>query len=177
MKAAGYAGEVSQLKAFLVPLKKVTPEPVARFRTEPGVQMQADFTHVRRGKDPLIAFVATLGYGRATFARFTTSEDAATLCACPKEALHTFGGVPQQVLFDNPKTVVHEDILLQKLRWFRSGLTSTTCSTACWQLRPGATCHCGPPDPQRSIARTTIVTGDGSRSVPGRRLACRRSIS
>ena len=108
VKEAGYAGGISQLKAFLVPLKQVTPEPVVRFETEPGVQMQADFTHVRRGKDPLIAFVATLGYSRAAYVRFTSSEDAATLCACLKEALHTFGGVPQHVLFDNPKTVVIE---------------------------------------------------------------------
>jgi hypothetical protein len=29
--------------------------------------MQADFTQVRRGRDPLVALVATLGYSRATF--------------------------------------------------------------------------------------------------------------
>jgi hypothetical protein len=27
--------------------------------------MQVDFTHIRRGRDPLLAFLATLGYGRA----------------------------------------------------------------------------------------------------------------
>jgi transposase len=108
IRERGYAGGISQLKAYLAPLKRGEPEPVVRFETEPGEQMQADFTHVRRGRDPLLAFVATLGYSRASFVRFTPGEDAATLCACLREALHYFGGVPAHVLFDNPTTVVIE---------------------------------------------------------------------
>ncbi|MDE2360427.1 MAG: SUMF1/EgtB/PvdO family nonheme iron enzyme, partial [Betaproteobacteria bacterium] len=46
--------------------------------TAPGEQMQADFTVVRRGRAPLLAFVATLGYSRASFVRFTTDETADT---------------------------------------------------------------------------------------------------
>jgi transposase len=104
----GYAGGLTQLKMFINPLKRVEEEPVVRFETPPGVQMQADFTVVRRGRDPLLAFVATLGYSRATFVRFTTDETAETLCACVREALVYFGGVPHHVLFDNAKTVVVE---------------------------------------------------------------------
>jgi transposase len=85
----GYAGGISQLKAYLAPLKRGEPEPLVRFETEPGEQMQADFTHIRRGRDPLLAFVATLGYSRSSFVRFTLAEDAATLCACLREALIT----------------------------------------------------------------------------------------
>jgi len=81
---------------------------VVRFETPPGEQMQADFTVVRRGRDPLLAFVATLGYSRASFVRFTTDETAETLCACVREALVYFGGAPRHVLFDNAKTVVVE---------------------------------------------------------------------
>jgi transposase len=108
IRERGYGGGISQLKAYLAPLKRGEREPVVRFETEPGEQMQADFTHVRRGRDPLLAFVATLGYSRASFVRFTTGEDAATLCACLREALYYFGGVPAHVLFDNPGTVVIE---------------------------------------------------------------------
>lgn len=104
----GYDGGISQLKAWLVPLKTGEPEPVVRFETPPGQQMQADFTTVRRGRDPLVALVATMGYSRATFVKFTTSEDAATLCSCLREAFDYFGGVPEQVLFDNTKAVVIE---------------------------------------------------------------------
>ena len=104
----GYDGGISQLKAWLAPLKKIEPEPIVRFETPPGQQMQADFTHVRRGRDPLLALVATMGYSRATFVKFTTGEDAATLCAGLSEAFDYFGGVPEHVLFDNAKSVVIE---------------------------------------------------------------------
>ena len=104
----GYAGGISQLKAWLAPMKRAEPEPVVRFETPPGKQMQADFTHVRRGRDPLIALVATMGYSRATFVKFSAREDAATLCSGLREAFDYFGGVPEHVLFDNTKAVVIE---------------------------------------------------------------------
>jgi transposase len=104
----GYAGGLTQLKMFIAPHKRIEAEAVTRFETPPGQQMQADFTHVRRGREPLLAFVATLGYSRASYVRFTTDETAATLCACLREALAYFGGVPSHVLFDNASTVVVE---------------------------------------------------------------------
>lgn len=108
IRERGYDGGLSQLKAYLAPLKGGEPEPLVRFETEPGEQMQADFTYVRRGRYPLLAFVATLGYSRASFVRFTVAEDTETLCACLRESLIYFGGVTHHVLLDNPKTVVIE---------------------------------------------------------------------
>ena len=108
IRGRGYDGGISQLKVWLAPFKRIEPEPVVRFETAPGVQMQADFTHVRRGRDRLIALVATMGYSRAAFVKFTTSEDTATLCAGLREAFDYFGGVPEHVLFDNAKSVVIE---------------------------------------------------------------------
>jgi transposase len=70
--------------------------------------MQADFTHVRRGRDPLLALVATLGYSRASYVTFGASEDATALCDGLREAFDYFGGVPEHVLFDNAKAVVIE---------------------------------------------------------------------
>jgi len=104
----GYEGGISQLKAWLAPMKSVAPEPAVRFETAPGEQMQADFTVVRRGRDPLLALVSTLGYSRATFAKFTDREDAQALCRGLLESFDYFGGVPEHVLFDNTKTVVIE---------------------------------------------------------------------
>lgn len=104
----GYDGGISQLKAWLAPMKRSEPEPLVRFETPPGKQLQADFTHVRRGRDPLIALVATMGYSRATFVKFTSGEDATTLCTGLREAFDYFGGVPEHVLFDNTKAVVIE---------------------------------------------------------------------
>ena len=104
----GYRGGISQLKTFLAPLKKTDPEPLVRFETAPGQQMQADFTVVRRGRDALLALVATLGYSRASFVDFTTDETTSTLCRALRAAFDYFGGVPMEVLFDNAKSVVLE---------------------------------------------------------------------
>lgn len=108
LEERGYDGGISQLKEFLRPLKPNRPDPVVRFETAPGEQLQADFTYVRKGKDPLLAFVATLGWSRATFVRFTEDETATTLVECVRAALAYFGGVPKEILLDNPKTVVIE---------------------------------------------------------------------
>lgn len=110
IRERGYAGGISQLKAWLAPLKKSEPEPLVRFETPPGSQMQADFTYVRRGRNPLLALVATMGYSRASFVKFVecSGENVSTLCTGLREAFDYFGGVPEHVLFDNTKAVVIE---------------------------------------------------------------------
>jgi transposase len=45
----------------------VKPEPVIRFETDLGRQMQADFGTIRGGSDRLSVFIATLGWSRATY--------------------------------------------------------------------------------------------------------------
>lgn len=99
LQDAGYERGISQLKAFLVQYKRAEPEPVVRFETEPGKQMQADFTIILRGRAPQLALVATLGYSRASFVRFTAGKDAITFCECLRETFVYFGGTPEQVLF------------------------------------------------------------------------------
>lgn len=109
LQEQGYPGGITQLKEFLSGLRtRPTDEPVVRFETPPGQQMQADFTHVRRGRDPLLAFVATLGYSRMAWVKFTADERSDTLCRCVGEAFDYFGGVPRHVLFDNAGTIVIE---------------------------------------------------------------------
>jgi len=108
IQAAGYEGGISQLKTYLAPFKVIPPDPLVRFETEPGRQMQADFTVIRRRRDRLSAFVATLGYSRASFVRFTEQEDFPVWRECLAAAFEYFGGVPQEVLFDNAKPVIIE---------------------------------------------------------------------
>ena len=55
--ALGYDGGIAQLRRYIRPMKLKEPEPAIRFETAPGVQMQIDFTTIRRGKKPLKAFV------------------------------------------------------------------------------------------------------------------------
>lgn len=54
LREAGYEGGISQLKVFLAPHKHAEAEPLVRFETPPGKQMQADFTVIRRGRAPLL---------------------------------------------------------------------------------------------------------------------------
>jgi len=83
IREQGYCGGISQLKALIRPLRPTKFDPVVRFETAPGEQLQADFTHIRRGRLPLLAFVATLGYSRASFVRFTDREDDLTPVLVP----------------------------------------------------------------------------------------------
>ncbi|MFM8356514.1 MAG: IS21 family transposase [Gammaproteobacteria bacterium] len=105
----GYRGGLTQLKVFVNGHKpKPVTEPLVRFETEPGEQMQVDFVVFRRGTDRVSAFVATLGYSRCSYVRFVTDERVTTVIECLRRSFDAFGGVPRHVLFDNMKTVVVE---------------------------------------------------------------------
>ncbi len=107
IRERGYPGGITQLREFLAERKpKRVAEPLVRFETPPGKQMQADFIVFRRGRDRLSAFVATLGYSRMTFVVFVTDERIETVLSCLRQTFVAFGGVPQHVLFDNMKTAV-----------------------------------------------------------------------
>lgn len=107
--ARGYMGGLSQLRAFVRGLKPLRPmDPVIRFETAPGEQMQVDWIEFRKGKNPLYAFCATLGYSRVSFVEFVTNMKVQTLIACHDHAFEYFGGVTRKVLYDNMKTVVLE---------------------------------------------------------------------
>ena len=80
LRALGYAGGISILKDHLGTLRPVAKlEPLIRFETEPGRQLQADFATIRRGKDRLAVFIATLGWSRASYVEFVTDERMETL--------------------------------------------------------------------------------------------------
>lgn len=105
----GYAGGLSQLRAFLRTLRpSAPPEPLVRFETEPGGQMQTDWVEFRKGADPLYAFCATLGYSRASHVVFVTDMRVGTLIDCHRQCFEALGGVCRQLLYDNMKTVVLE---------------------------------------------------------------------
>ena len=70
--------------------------------------MQVDWGVFRRGKDPLSAFVATLGWSRYTYVEFARDERFATLRRCHENAFAYFQGAPREVLYDNMRTVVAE---------------------------------------------------------------------
>lgn len=107
--ARGYDGGESQLRAFMRSLKPVVKvDPLVRFETDLGEQMQVDWVEFRKGKTPLYAFCATLGYSRASYVEFVSNMKVETLIECHQHAFMAFGGVPQRILYDNMKTVVLE---------------------------------------------------------------------
>jgi transposase len=97
---------VKQFVRTLLP--EPVAEPIIRFETEPGQQMQADWATVGRGADRLSVFIATLGWRRMAYVEFCDDERVETLIRCHENAFVAFGGVTREVLFDNMKTVVLE---------------------------------------------------------------------
>ncbi|MCP4341374.1 MAG: IS21 family transposase [Desulfobulbaceae bacterium] len=109
VKKQGYPGGITVVRDFVATQKpKVKADPLVRFETEPGKQMQIDFTTIRRGKRTLKAFVATLGYSRACYVHFYDNERSESWMDGIVESFHYFGGVPAEILCDNAKALVIE---------------------------------------------------------------------
>jgi transposase len=107
LRLRGYTGGITILREHLASLRPVAPpDPVVRFETKPGRQMQVDWAVMRRGADALSVFVAVLGHSRMAYLQFVTDERLETLMACHEAAFTFFGGTPHEVLYDNMRTVV-----------------------------------------------------------------------
>jgi transposase len=105
IRERGYEGCERLVSRFVRSMKPVAKDdPVVRFETEPGRQMQVDWIEFKRER--LSAFVATLGYSRCAYVHYVTDERIDTLVACHVLAFEYFGGVVREVLYDNVKTVV-----------------------------------------------------------------------
>lgn len=109
LKELGYTGSLSLLRQYLFQYRgKPTPEPVVRFETEVGKQMQVDWGQMRGGKAPIHAFIAVLGYSRAMMVVFTDNMRYDTLEQCHRLTFDYFQGIPREIWYDNMKTVVVE---------------------------------------------------------------------
>ncbi len=108
IKEQGFTGQEGIVKNYIRQFKPTLQEDVVRFETLPGQQMQVDFTTIRRGRSKLKAFVATLGYSRASFVRFSSHERQEDWLTGIEAALQYFGGVPKEILFDNAKCIMIE---------------------------------------------------------------------
>lgn len=108
IQAQGYQGKDGILKIYIRAFKQRPADPVVRFETPPGQQMQVDFTTIRRGSHKLKALVATMGYSRASYVCFSEHERQEDWLAGIEAALQYFGGVPNEILFDNAKCIMIE---------------------------------------------------------------------
>ena len=107
IREQGFTGCDRLVSRYVRGLKPaVVEEPLVRFETAPGQQLQVDWIEFKR--EGLAAFVATLGHSRASYVEYVRDERIETLVACHVGAFEFFGGVAREVLYDNVKTVVIE---------------------------------------------------------------------
>lgn len=110
VRAAGYAGSLTQLKVHVRQVRPRPPvDPVVRFETPPGHQGQVDFAEFRFPWGKRYALLVVLGYSRLLWVRFYRQQTMQVLFEGLEAAFHFFGGVPRELLFDQLKAVIIED--------------------------------------------------------------------
>ncbi len=109
----GYPGGYSSVARYVSNFKQEQKVKVTiRFETTPGYQAQVDWKEKLELVDSSNAtyiiniFLITLGYSRMKFVKLTFDRTQTTLFECLTSAFEFFGGVTDEILFDNMKTVV-----------------------------------------------------------------------
>lgn len=107
IRERGYRGGRTILKDFLQPFREVAKEKTTkRFETAPGVQAQVDWGEFKKpGRKRVQGFALTLGWSRAMYLDFTSTQALAAFLLCHERAFHYLGGVPAHILYDRTKTV------------------------------------------------------------------------
>jgi transposase len=113
LQAQGYAGKYEIVKRAIRPLREAWHQAAmatVRFETAPGVQWQADWSSVwvdlATGPRRLSVFTMVSGYSRRLYAELTEDQTLPTLLVCHEHAFDWFEGLPAEILYDNPKTIV-----------------------------------------------------------------------
>ena len=112
IRSQGYNGGYTILKDYLRTIRpKRTVIAEVRYETKPGIQAQVDWSDCHyltvEGESKRInCFSMILGFSRMRYVEFTTSTDIQTFLLCHQHAFEYFGGVTQEILYDNIKVVV-----------------------------------------------------------------------
>lgn len=105
--AMGYAGSERTVRRFCAAIRpEPVNEPLVRFETAPGHQVQMDWGEYRLAGRRLYAFLGVLGFSRWLYLEYVDSTRADTLIDCHRRMFAAFGGIPVEILYDNMKTVV-----------------------------------------------------------------------
>lgn len=141
-----------------------------RFETPPGRQLQIDFgerlVEIGGAKIKAFMFVATLGHSRRLHVRAFRHEQQASWFSGLESAFTTFGGVPEEVLMDNPRALVQRHDAASRQVQFNDKLLAFAKH---WGFRPRA---CAP-----YRARTKGKTENGVGYVKKNALAGRSFAS
>jgi transposase len=115
IRAAGYAGGYSQIKEYVRQIRpRSSEDPVRRFETPAGFQGQVDYATFNLPWGRRYALVVVLGYSRLLWMRFYPRQTMQMLFSGLESAFDAFGGVPQELLFDQMRAVVIGDDRLSK---------------------------------------------------------------
>lgn len=114
IRGQGYTGGYEAVKVFCRAWRKEwrARQGTVRFETSPGVQAQADWGESRevRFADGSVVtryfFSLVLAFSRLRFVIYLPSVAQPWLLWAHTKAFAFFGGVPQTILYDNPKTLV-----------------------------------------------------------------------
>jgi transposase len=110
LRASGYEGGYTQLKDYVREVRPLPPaEPLVRFETPAGFQGQVDFGTFQLPWGRRYALLVVLGYSRFLWLRFYPRQTMQTLFRGLESAFESFGGVPQELLFDQMRSVVLSD--------------------------------------------------------------------
>jgi transposase len=102
----GYEGSYPAFVRHLRPLRPQSEkEPLVRFETDPGAQLQTDWAHLgvwplEDGTAELFALVAILGFSRVPAVRIATDHTRSTTLERFVWCLDDLGGVPKEILTD-----------------------------------------------------------------------------
>lgn len=111
IRAQGYTGGITQLRDYLQELRpRMEPDPVVRFETPPGRQGQVDFARFRLPWGIRHALLVVLRHSRLLWFQFSPRQDFLALLGGLEQAFRFFGGVPQELLFDQMRSVVLRDL-------------------------------------------------------------------
>jgi len=121
LQRVGYPGGKTILGDYLQSKRQeYRRQAVFRFETLPGKQAQVDWAgpfHYWQGNilRKRYCFIMKSGYSRRCYKEFTHSKEQSVLLACHKRAFAYFGGVFEEILYDNEKTMFLYDA--QERKW------------------------------------------------------------
>ena len=110
VRAAGYPGCYSRVNDYVRATRPREPvESLVRFETPAGHQGQVDFGTFTLPWGRRHALVIVLGYSRLLWLHFYTRQTMPVLMEGLESAFDRFGGVPEELLFEQMRAVVLSD--------------------------------------------------------------------
>ena len=113
VRQRGYTGSVITLRRLVATVRPSPREVFLRLRTFPAEQAQVDWASfgevtIGRARRKLSCMALILSYSRALYLEFFFDQSLENFLRAHVRALHSWGGCPRTLLYDNLKSVVLE---------------------------------------------------------------------